>query len=35
MTVAEKKHRVIEPDSLIGKRIPTMDAPDKARGRTR
>jgi len=35
MTVAEKKHRVIEPDSLIGKRIPKMDAPDKASGRTR
>ncbi|MBI5898287.1 MAG: xanthine dehydrogenase family protein [Rhodocyclales bacterium] len=35
MNVAEKKHRVIEPDSLIGKRIPKMDAPDKASGRTR
>ncbi len=35
MTVAEKQARVIEPDSLIGKRIPKMDAPEKASGRTR
>ena len=35
MSVAEKKARVIEPDSLIGKRIPKMDAPEKASGKTR
>ena len=35
MSVAEKKARVIQPDSLIGKRIPKMDAPEKASGRTR
>lgn len=35
MTVAEKKHRVIQPDTLIGKRIPKMDAPEKASGKTR
>ncbi|MCX7167358.1 MAG: xanthine dehydrogenase family protein molybdopterin-binding subunit [Rhodocyclales bacterium] len=35
MSVAEKKARVIQPDSLIGKRIPKMDAPEKASGKTR
>ena len=35
MSVAEKQARVIQPDSLIGKRIPKMDAPEKASGRTR
>ena len=27
--------KIIEKDSLIGKRIPKMDAPDKAAGKTR
>jgi CO/xanthine dehydrogenase Mo-binding subunit len=34
MKVAEK-HRTIERDTLIGKRIPKMDAPEKATGKTR
>ena len=35
MSVAEKPARVIQPDTLIGKRIPKMDAPEKASGKTR
>jgi xanthine dehydrogenase molybdenum-binding subunit len=34
MNVAEKT-KTIQPDSLIGKRIPKMDAPEKASGKTR
>jgi len=34
MSVAEKI-RTIRPDTLIGKRIPKMDAPEKASGKTR
>ncbi|TSA16852.1 MAG: xanthine dehydrogenase family protein molybdopterin-binding subunit [Betaproteobacteria bacterium] len=35
MNGAEKKARFIAPDTLIGKRIPKMDAPEKASGKTR
>ena len=35
MNVREKKARFIQPDTLIGKRIPKMDAPEKASGKTR
>ncbi len=35
MNVREKKARFIPPDTLIGKRIPKMDAPEKASGKTR
>ncbi len=35
MNVAEKKVRFIPPDTLIGKRIQKMDAPEKASGKTR
>ena len=35
MNVAEKKAKFIAPDTLIGKRIPKMDAPEKASGKTR
>ena len=34
MSIAEQT-RIIQPDSLIGKRIPKMDAPEKASGKTR
>jgi xanthine dehydrogenase molybdenum-binding subunit len=34
MNIAEKA-KTIQPDSLIGKRIPKMDAPEKASGKTR
>ena len=35
MSVAEKKARFIQPDTLIGKRIQKMDAPEKISGKTR
>ena len=34
MNIAEKT-KFIQPDTLIGKRIPKMDAPEKASGKTR
>jgi xanthine dehydrogenase molybdenum-binding subunit len=35
MNVAEKTIKFIQPDTLIGKRIQKMDAPEKASGKTR